>query len=118
MYRMFVLEFVFIFHAELGMVEMLLKAISRQISVIEVMSVFQGNTDPLKKLQTPLRNFIEDKILYGAPPTPERKEMAVVNFLMNCQRSVKEVEVRVGLNSISFIAVKGLKFPIVSFKFI
>jgi hypothetical protein len=84
------------------MVEMLLKAISRQISVIEVMSVFQGNTDPLKKLQTPLRNFIEDKVLYGAPPTPERKEMAVVNFLMNCQRSVKEVEVRVGLNSACF----------------
>ena len=83
--------------AELGMVEMLLKAISRQISVIEVMSVFQGNTDPLKKLQTPLKNFIEDKILYGAPPTPERKEMAVVNFLMNCERSVREVEVRVGL---------------------
>ena len=79
------------------MVEMLLKAISRQISVIEVMSVFQGNTDPLKKLQTPLKNVIEDKILYGAPPTPERKEMAVVNFLMNCERSVREVEVRVGL---------------------
>ena len=75
------------------MVEMLLKAISHQISVIEVMSVFQGNTDPLKKLQTPLMNFIEDKVLYGAPPTSERKEMAVRNFLMNCQSSVKEIEV-------------------------
>lgn len=79
------------------MVEMLLKAISHQISVIEVMSVFQGNTDPLKKLQTPLMNFIEDKVLYGARPTLERKDMAVSNFLMNCESSVKEVEVSVEL---------------------
>ena len=75
------------------MVEMLLKAISHQISVIEVMSVFQGNTDPLKKLQQPLVNFIEDKVLYGAPPTPERRDIAVRNFLMNCLSSVKAVEV-------------------------
>ena len=83
-----------IFIPEMGMVEMLLKAISHQISVIEVMSVFQGNTEPLKKLQQPLVNFLEDKLLYGAKPTPERKETAVRNFLINCQSSVRAVEVR------------------------
>ena len=79
---------------EMGMVEMLLKAISHQITVIEVMSVFQGNTDPLKKLQQPLINFIRDRTLYGAPPTAERSDTAVKNFLMNCQSSVRAVEVR------------------------
>ena len=101
------------------MVEMLLKAISHQISVIEVMSVFQGNTDPLKKLQTPLMNFLEDKVLYGAPPTPERKETAVRNFLMNCQSSVKEVEVKFLLSN---LVVTGLNFSksiaLVSYEFI
>ena len=78
------------------MVEMLLKAISHQISVIEVMSVFQGNTDPLSKLQQPLLNFLEDKVLYGATPTPEKKEVAVRNFLTHCQSSIRAVEVREG----------------------
>ena len=76
------------------MVEMLLKAISHQISVIEVMSVFQGNSEPLRKLQQPLLNFLEDKVLYGAPPTAERKDIAVKNFLMNCQSSIRAIEVR------------------------
>lgn len=79
------------------MVEQLLKAISHQLSVVDVMSVFQGNIEPIQGLQPTLLHFIQEKLLYGAQPTMERKDQAVKTFLAECVRSIRAIEVRVSL---------------------
>ena len=75
------------------MVEQLLKAISHQLSVVDVMSVFQGNIEPIRDLQPTLLHFLQEKLLYGATPSAERKGQAVKNFLAECVRSIRAIEV-------------------------
>ena len=78
---------------DLGMVEQILKVISRELSVVEVMQVFKGQVEPAQRLQPGLFNFVREKLLDGEIPTKERKDQAVTAFLENCIPSLERVEV-------------------------
>ena len=81
--------------ADIGMVERLLQDISKELSVLEVMSVFNGDTAPLGRLQPVLLEFVREKLLYGDIPTldREREEAAVRSFIRGCLTSLRGVEV-------------------------
>lgn len=78
--------------ADLGMVENILKVISRELSVVEVMQVFKGQVEPAQRLQPSLFNFLREKLLDGVTPTKGRREQAVTFFLANCIPTLRAVE--------------------------
>lgn len=75
------------------MVEEILKVISRELSVVEVMQVFKGEVKAAQRLQPGLFNFVKDKLLNGATPTMSKKQEAVKAFLANVEPSLRAVEV-------------------------
>ena len=78
---------------ELSMVEQILKVVSRELSVVEVMQVFKGQVEPAQRLQPSLFNFVRDKLLDGAEPTKQRCDQAVAALLTNCRPSIEAVKV-------------------------
>lgn len=81
---------------DMGMVERLLQDISKRLSVLEVMSVFNGATAPLEQLQPILREFVRERLLFGDIPDPGREKEAVRTFIQGCLPSLRAVEVSVG----------------------
>ncbi len=79
----------------MGMVEKLLQDISKELSVLEVMSVFNGATAPLERLQPLLREFLREKLLFGSLPDIGKEETAVKNFTQGCLSSLRAVEVSI-----------------------
>ncbi len=79
------------------MVEQLLQDISKELSVLEVMSVFNGDTAPLTKLQPLLVEFIRERLLVGEIPQLDTlmEEKAVKAFIRGCLPSLRAIEVRV-----------------------
>ena len=75
------------------MVEEILKVVSRELSVVEVMQVFKGEVKPAQRLQPSLFNFIKDKLLDGVTPAMSKKQEAVGAFLANVKPSLQAVEV-------------------------
>ncbi len=78
---------------DMGMVERLLQDISKRLSVLEVMSVFNGATAPLEQLQPVLREFVRERLLFGDIPVPGRESEAVRNFIQGCLPSLRAIEV-------------------------
>lgn len=75
------------------MVEQILKVVSRELSVVEVMKVFKGEVAPVERLQPCLYSWVREKLLEGAVPTPGRKQQAVEAFLANCKSTLEVHEV-------------------------
>lgn len=77
------------------MVEKLLQDISKELSVLEVMSVFNGALTPLRRLRPVLVEFIRERLLYGQKPlrNAEHSDIAVRNFLHGCLPSLRAIEV-------------------------
>lgn len=75
------------------MVEEILKVVSRELSVVEVMQVFKGEVKAAQRLQPSLFNFIKDKLLNGATPARSKMQESVGAFLANCEPALRAVEV-------------------------
>lgn len=79
--------------ADYGVVENILKVISRELSVVEVMRVFKGEIGPAERLQPSLFNYIRERLLNGEEPTLARRQQAVEALLANCKSSLVAIEV-------------------------
>lgn len=80
---------------DLGKVEDILKVISRELSVVEIMQVFKGQVAPAERLQPGLYSYIRDKLLNGDTPYTGRMVPAVTAFLANTIPTLQAVEVSV-----------------------
>ncbi|XP_064395426.1 uncharacterized protein LOC135342588 isoform X2 [Halichondria panicea] len=95
---------------DMGMVEKLLQDISKELSVLEVMSVFNGATAPLERLQPLLREFLREKLLFGSLPDIGKEETAVKNFTQGCLSSLRAVEDQLPLRD------AGIDFPMTIYR--
>ena len=96
---------------DLGMVEQILKVVSRELSVVEVMKVFKGETAPAERLQPSLFGWVREKLLHGDIPTPGRQQQAVEAFLENCKDSLALHEVCEAPPLAPPIFIPSLVFP-------
>ena len=64
-----------------GMLADLFACLSERLTIVNLMTVFSGNPQPLQSLWAPLQHFVNAYVLRGDPPTVENIDRAVTRIL-------------------------------------
>ena len=64
-----------------GMLSDLFACLSERLTIVNLMTVFSGNPQPLQSLWAPLQHFVNAYVLRGEPPTVENIDRAVTRII-------------------------------------
>ena len=64
-----------------GMLSDLFTCLSERLTIVNLMTVFSGNPQPLQSLWAPLQHFVNAYVLRSDPPTVENIDRAVTRIL-------------------------------------